>query len=54
VLPNDASLGLHRAVGFEPVGIFKRGGHKFGAWHDVMWLQRTIRDSPLDKATAVR
>jgi phosphinothricin acetyltransferase len=48
VLPNDASLGLHRAVGFEPVGVFKRGGHKFGAWHDVMWLQRELRPSPPD------
>ena len=48
VVPNDASVALHRSVGFEPVGVFKRGGHKFGAWHDVMWLQRTIRESPPD------
>lgn len=46
VVPNDASVALHRAVGFEPVGVFKRGGHKFGAWHDVMWLQRSIREAP--------
>ena len=46
VVPNDASVALHRAVGFEPVGVFQRGGHKFGAWHDVMWLQRSIRETP--------
>lgn len=46
VLPNDASVALHRAVGFETVGVFQRGGHKFGAWHDVMWLQRVLRDAP--------
>lgn len=46
VLPNEASVALHRALGFEPVGVFKRGGHKFGIWHDVMWLQRPLRDEP--------
>lgn len=46
VVPNDASVALHRAVGFKTVGVFQRGGHKFGAWHDVMWLQRVLRDLP--------
>ena len=43
-LPNDASLGLHAALGFEPVGVYRSAGFKFGAWHDVMWLGRTLRD----------
>jgi phosphinothricin acetyltransferase len=38
-LPNDASVGLHRALGFEPVGTFRRVGYKHGAWHDVAWAQ---------------
>lgn len=38
-LPNDASLGLHRAMGFEPVGTYRRIGWKHGAWHDVAWAQ---------------
>jgi phosphinothricin acetyltransferase len=38
-LPNEASVGLHRAMGFEPVGVYKRIGWKLGAWRDVMWLQ---------------
>lgn len=41
-LPNDASAGLHRAMGFEPAGVYRRVGWKHGAWHDVAWMQRTI------------
>lgn len=41
-LPNDASVGLHRAMGFEPVGTYRRIGWKHGTWHDVAWAQRTI------------
>jgi L-amino acid N-acyltransferase YncA len=45
-LPNDASSGLHRALGFEPVGVYRRIGWKFDAWHDVAWMQRAIGDGP--------
>jgi len=41
-LPNDASVGLHRAMGFEPVGTYRRIGWKHNTWHDVAWTQRTI------------
>jgi phosphinothricin acetyltransferase len=44
-LPNDASLGLHRALAFEPVGTFAHIGFKHGRWHDVTWMQRII-DGP--------
>jgi len=42
-LPNDASMGLHRACGFEPVGVYRRVAHKHGAWQDVAWLQLELR-----------
>jgi L-amino acid N-acyltransferase YncA len=42
-LPNDASVALHEACGFEPVGVFRRVGWKLGAWHDVGWWQRELR-----------
>ena len=45
-LPNDASVALHRAMGFEPVGTYRRIGYKHGAWHDVAWVQRTLGDGP--------
>jgi L-amino acid N-acyltransferase YncA len=38
-LPNEASIGLHRAMGFEPIGVYRRIGWKAGAWHDVSWWQ---------------
>ena len=41
-LPNEASVGLHRALGFEPVGTYRSIGWKHGAWHDVAWVQRGI------------
>ncbi len=41
-LPNDASAGLHRALGFESVGTYRRIGWKFDAWHDVEFVQRAI------------
>jgi L-amino acid N-acyltransferase YncA len=41
-LPNDASVGLHEAVGFTRVGVYRDIGWKFGRWHDVLWLQRDL------------
>ncbi len=43
-LPNDASEALHRALGFEPIGVYRRIGWKHGAWHDVAWMQRRLAD----------
>jgi L-amino acid N-acyltransferase YncA len=34
-LPNQPSVALHRAVGFEPIGIIRAVGRKFGKWQDV-------------------
>lgn len=47
-LPNEASVGLHRALGFEPVGVYRRIGWKNGRWHDVAWTQRAIGDGGWD------
>jgi phosphinothricin acetyltransferase len=41
-LPNEASVGLHRAVGFQPIGTFRHVGWKLGEWRDVLWMQRRI------------
>jgi len=46
VLPNDASVSLHRSLAFTPIGVFRRAGRKFGAWHDVSWWQRELREAP--------
>jgi L-amino acid N-acyltransferase YncA len=50
-LPNEASVGLHAAFGFAPVGVYRRIGYKMGGWHDVGWYQAEIQsasDPPAD------
>lgn len=42
-LPNAARVGLHEAVGFAPVGVYRGVGYKLGAWHDVGWWQHVLR-----------
>ncbi len=49
-LPNDASAGLHAAMGFEPVGVYRRIGYKHGRWHDVAWTQRALAAQTADPA----
>jgi L-amino acid N-acyltransferase YncA len=44
-VPNDASVGLHRAMGFEVVGTYRAIGWKLGAWHDVTMMQRPLAAS---------
>jgi L-amino acid N-acyltransferase YncA len=41
-LPNDASIGLHEASGFTPVGVYRSVGWKLGDWRDVGWWQRLL------------
>ena len=45
-LPNEASVQLHTAMGFAPIGVFREIGWKFGRWHDVAWFQKTLREGP--------
>ena len=47
-LPNEASVGFHAACGFEPVGVYRGVGFKFGAWHDVAWSQLRLQNPPGD------
>lgn len=42
-LPNPASVALHAAFGFSPVGVYRRIGYKMGDWHDVGWYQAEIQ-----------
>jgi L-amino acid N-acyltransferase YncA len=41
-LPNEGSIGLHEAMGFTPVGIYREVGWKLGGWRDVGWWQRLL------------
>lgn len=49
-LPNEGSVGLHRAMGFEPVGLYPRAGFKLGRWWDVAWYGLELRSVKMDEA----
>lgn len=50
VLPNPASVGLHRALGFEPVGVYGGVGYKGGQWLDAAWWQLSLQPRTKDPA----
>ncbi|HFU4086766.1 TPA: N-acetyltransferase family protein [Streptococcus suis] len=41
-LPNPASIALHERRGYQQVAHFKKVGYKFGTWHDIVWLQKSL------------
>lgn len=41
-LPNPGSRALHRASGFEPLGVMREVGRKFDVWIDTEWWQRSL------------
>ena len=40
--PNEASVGLHKALGFTLVGTYREVGRKFGRYHDVAVYERAM------------
>jgi phosphinothricin acetyltransferase len=49
-LPNAASVGLHEALGFRPVGTYRSVGYKHGDWRDVGWWQLPLVPPPVTPA----
>lgn len=51
---NAGSIGVHRALGFTQVGTIDACGWKFGAWRDIVIMQKTLglgdTQPPLDLA----
>jgi phosphinothricin acetyltransferase len=45
-LPNEPSLALHRALGFEPVGTVRDAGWKHGRWCDIAFWQKRLATGP--------
>ncbi len=41
---HEASIALHRALGFELVGVEREVGRKFGRWLDVVLMERLLAD----------
>ncbi len=43
-LPNDTSIAFHQKRGFSQVAHFPKMGYKFDKWHDIVWLQKRLKD----------
>lgn len=39
---NTGSIGVHRTVGFTEVGVMRSVGWKFGAWRDIVLMEKTL------------
>lgn len=39
---NHGSIGVHRSLGFTPVGVLRSTGWKFGRWLDVVLMERAL------------
>jgi L-amino acid N-acyltransferase YncA len=44
---NAASVGVHRSLGFENVGVLKACGWKFGKWLDVVLMDKRLGEADL-------
>ncbi|MET0371242.1 MAG: N-acetyltransferase family protein [Sphingobium sp.] len=45
-VPNDASVGLHREMGYADTGLYGDIGYKMGAWAGVQLLQKRLCPLP--------
>jgi phosphinothricin acetyltransferase len=50
-VPNEKSVGLHQALGFKEVGIFRNIGYKHGNWHHTHWFQLDLAEHILNPPT---
>lgn len=41
---NEKSEALHKALGFQVVGIYHKAGYKAGKWHDVTWFEKAVSE----------
>jgi phosphinothricin acetyltransferase len=41
--PNEASVGVHKAMGFTYVGTYQEVGRKFDKFWDVAWYQKALK-----------
>ena len=40
---NLPSIGFHRSVGYNDIGLFHKTGYKRGEWLDVLWMEKQLR-----------
>lgn len=42
--PNENSIKFHTAMGFVRSGAYQASMYKFGQWHDVLWMHKSLRE----------
>lgn len=42
------SVHFHSHLGYSMVGKFHQCGYKFGRWYDMVWMEKTIGEHPMD------
>ncbi len=45
---NEKSLKFHKTLGFKEAGLYHNVGYKLGAWHDVVWFEKKLREYKAD------
>lgn len=53
-LPNEASLALHKSLGFTLVGVYNNVGFKGGAWRDVAWFALKLQPYNLNPEPPIK
>ena len=44
-LPNDSSVALHSACGYQSFATYLAAGQKFGQWCDVHWMRYALNEA---------
>ncbi len=50
-LPNEASAGFHKAMGFRPFALYEKIGFKNGRWHATEWWRKELRPGDSEPKT---
>lgn len=43
IVSPGSSIAFHEAIGFQRVGLFPRSGWKAGSWHDIVFMEYSLR-----------
>ncbi|MEL7609391.1 MAG: N-acetyltransferase family protein [Bacillota bacterium] len=43
---DHASMAFHERLGYSKVAHFTKCGYKFGAWYDMIWMEKVIGEHP--------
>lgn len=49
-VPNARSEHFHRNFGFSVIGVCHKTGYKAGEWHDVLWMEKRLREHTANPA----